>query len=70
MNMFEISEVFLITAILTMISLTCLLIVNNYRQKIDKSDILAEENNNLDIPIAMYLCIANIIAMVVQGILI
>ena len=70
MNMFEISEVFLITAILTMISLTCLLIVNNYRQKIDKSDILAEENNNLDIPIAMYLCIANIVAMVIQGILI
>ena len=70
MNMFEISEVFLITAILTMISITCLLIVNNYKSKVDKSDILAEENKNLDIPIAMYLCISNIIAMIIQGILI
>lgn len=69
-NMFEPSEVFLITTILTMISLTCLLIVNNQRNKIDKSDILAEEKTNLDIPIAMFLCISNIVAMVVSGIVI
>jgi hypothetical protein len=68
--MFEPSEVFLITTILTMISLTCLLIVNNHKNKIDKSDILAEEKTNLDIPIAMYLCISNIIAMVLAGIVI
>ena len=69
-NMFEPSEVFLITTILTMISLTCLLIVNNHKNKIDKSDILAEEKTNLDIPIAMYLCISNIVAMVLAGIVI
>lgn len=67
-NMFEPSEVFLVTTILTMISLTCLLIVNTYKDKADKSDILAEDNKNLDIPIAMFLCISNIVAMIVAGI--
>lgn len=68
MNMFVVSEVFLITAILTMISLTIGILTQKRKQKIDNSDILAENNNNLDIPIGMYLCISNIIAMIISGI--
>lgn len=68
MNMFVISEVFLITAILTMISLTVGTLIKKHNQKIDNSDILAENSGNLDIPIGMYLCISNIIAMIISGI--
>ncbi len=67
MNMFVVSEVFLITAVLTMISLTIGILIQKRKQKIDNSDILAE-NKNLDIPIGMYLCISNIIAMIISGI--
>lgn len=68
MNMFVISEVFLITAILTMISLTIGSLIKRHNQKIDNSDILAENRPNLDIPIGMYLCISNILAMLISGI--
>lgn len=68
MNMFVISEVFLITTVLTMISLVVSIIVKKQKNKIDNSDILAEKNVNLDIPIAMYLCISNIVAMLIQAI--
>jgi len=67
-NMFVISEIFLITAVLTMISLTASIIIKKHKIKIDQSDILAEKDVNLDIPIAFYLCISNIIAMIIQGI--
>jgi len=68
MNMFIVSEIFLITAVLTMISLTGSVIVRKRKLKIDQSDILAEKDINLDIPIAFYLCISNIIAMIIQAI--
>lgn len=68
MNMFVVSEVFLITAILTMVSLTIGSLIKKYNQKVDNSDILAENATNLDIPIGMYLCISNIIAMIISGI--
>lgn len=68
MNMFVISEVFLITAILTMVSLTIGTLIKKHNQKVDNSDILAEDKPNLDIPIGMYLCISNIIAMLLNGI--
>lgn len=68
MNMFVPSEVFLITAILTMISLLVSIGIKKHKTKIDNSDILAENNTNLEIPIGMYLCISNIIAMLIQGI--
>lgn len=68
MNMFVISEVFLITAVLTMISLTAGTLIKKYNQKIDNSDILAENIGNLDIPIGMYLCLSNIVAMIISGI--
>ena len=67
-NMFVISEVFLITAILTMISLLTGIAIRKRKTKIDKSDILAEKNVNLDLPIAYCLCISNIVAMLIQGI--
>jgi hypothetical protein len=66
--MFITSEVFLITAILTMISLTISVIIKKQQVKVDKSDILAEKNVNLDISIGFYLCISNVIAMLIQGI--
>ena len=68
MNMFIVYEVFLITAVLTMISLTASVIIRKRNIKIDQSDILAEKDIKLDIPIAFYLCISNIIAMLIQGI--
>ncbi len=70
MNMFVISEVFLITIALTMISIVASIIMQKQKQKrkLDKSDILAEKNINVEIPIGMYLCISNIIAMIIQGI--
>lgn len=68
MNMFIVSEIFLITAVLTMISLTGSVIIRKRKLKIDQSDILAEKDINLDIPIAFYLCISNIIAMIIQAI--
>lgn len=67
MNMFVISEVFLITAVITMVSLTVSLIIKKHKNKIDKSNILAEDNN-IRIPIGTYLCISNIIAMIISGI--
>ena len=66
--MFVISEVFLITAVLTMISIIFEIIINKRKNKIDKSDILAEKNTNLEIPIAYCLCLSNILAMLIQGI--
>ena len=66
--MFVISEVFLITAILKMISLLTGIAIRKRKTKIDKSDILAEKNVNLDLPIAYCLCISNIVAMLIQGI--
>ena len=68
MNMFVVSEVFLITAVLTMISLTASVIIRKRKIRVDNSDILAEKDINLDIPIAFYLCISNIIAMIIQAI--
>lgn len=56
MNMFNISEVFLITAVLTMISLTGSIIIRKRKIKVDQSDILAEKDINLDIPIA-FICV-------------
>lgn len=67
-NMFIVSELFLITAVITMISLIISIIIKKYKLKVDNSDILAEKEINLDIPIGMYLCISNIIAMLIQGI--
>lgn len=68
-NMFVATEVFLITTILTMISLVATIIIKKTRNKIDNSDILAEKNNNnIDISFGMYICISNIIAMIIQGI--
>lgn len=67
-NMFVISEVFLITAVLTMVSIIFEIIINKRKNKIDKSDILAEKNTNLEIPIAYCLCLSNIAAMLIQGI--
>ncbi len=52
MNMFIVSEVFLITAVLTMISLTASVIIRKRKIRVDNSDILAEKDINLDIPIA------------------
>ena len=68
MNMFVISEVFWITVALTMISIIISIIIKKQKNKIDKSDILAETSNNIEIPIGMYLCISNIIAMMIQAI--
>ncbi len=68
MNMFVISEVFLVTIALTMISLIVGVIVQKQKNKIDKSDILAERNTNIELPIGMYLCISNIIAILIQAI--
>lgn len=68
-NMFVASEVFLITTVLTMISLVATIIIKKAKNKIDKSDILAEEKNTeIEISIGMYICISNIIAMIIQGI--
>ncbi len=68
MNMFVISEVFLITIALTMVLLTANVIIQKQKNKIDKSDILAEKESNIEIPIGMYLCISNIIAILIQAI--
>lgn len=68
MNMFVISEVFLITAVITMISLTVSLIIKKHKNKIDKSDILAENTDNIQVPIGTHVCIANIIAMIISSI--
>lgn len=67
-NMFVIAEVFLITAVLTMISLLLGIVIRRRKNKIDKSDILAEKNVNMDLPIGFCLCISNILAMLIQGI--
>ena len=67
-NMFVIAEVFLITAVLTMISLLVGIIIRKRKNKIDKSDILAEKNMNMDLPIGFCLCLSNILAMLIQGI--
>lgn len=68
MNMFVISEVFLITAVITMVSLTISLIIKKKKNKIDKSDILAEDIDNIQIPIGTYVCISNMIAMIISSI--
>ena len=67
-NMFVIAEVFLITAVLTMVSLVVGIIIRKRKAKVDNSDILAEKNVNMDLPIAFCLCISNIVAMLIQGI--
>ena len=51
-----------------MISLLMGIAIRKRKTKIDKSDILAEKNVNLDLPIAYCLCISNIVAMLIQGI--
>ena len=67
-NMFVIAEVFLITAVLTMVSLVVGIIIRKRKAKVDNSDILAEKNVNMDLPIAFCSCISNIVAMLIQGI--
>lgn len=67
-NMFVIAEVFLITAILTMISLLIGIAIKRSKTKIDESDILAEKNSNINLSIGFCLCISNILAMLIQGI--
>ena len=69
-NMFVVSEVFLITAVLTMVFLLLSIAIKRRKTTIDNSDILAENDLGLDIPIAYWLCISNIIAMLIQGIVI
>lgn len=68
MNMFVISEVFLITVVITMISLTISLVIKKRKNKIDKSNILAENTENIQISIGTYVCISNIIAMIISSI--
>lgn len=68
MNMFVVSEVFLITAVITMISLTISLIIKKQKNKVDKSNILAEDRDDIQIPIGTYVCISNIIAMIISSI--
>ena len=67
-NMFVVSEAFFFFFFLTMIFLILDIIRKKRKIKIDKSDILAEENENLDLPIAFWLCISNIVALLIQGI--
>lgn len=67
-NIFITSEVFLITAIITMISLLLSITVKKQKNKIDNSDILAENEVSLDIPIVFYLCLSTILAMIIQGV--
>ena len=69
-NMFEISEVFLITSVLTMIFLVLNVAIKKHKMKIDKNSVLVENNIKLDIPIAYWLCISNIIAIIIQGIIV
>lgn len=69
-NLYVVSEVFLITAVLTMILLVADVIVNKRKNRIDNSDILAENETKQDIPIAFWLCISTIAAILIQGIVI
>lgn len=69
-NLYVVSEVFLITAVLTMILLVTDVIINKRKNRIDNSDILAENDINQDIPIAFWLCISTIVAILIQGIVI
>ena len=69
-NMFVVYEVFLITAVLTMILLVVNVLIKKRMTKVDNSDILVDNEVQLDLPIAYLLCISNIIALIVQGIVI
>lgn len=64
-NIFVVSEIFLITALITMATLTISMLIKKRKSKIGKSNILAENNNNIQVPIGTYLCISNIIAMII-----
>ena len=55
-NMFVISEAFLITSVLTMIFLVLNVAIKKYKMKIDKNSVIAENNIKLDIPIAYANC--------------
>ncbi len=67
-NMFIVTESFLITSILTIIFIVVDLAFEKNRHRVDESDILAENKIKLEIPIAFWLCISSIIAILVQGI--
>ena len=41
-----------------------------HKMNIDKKNDLADNNIKLDIPIAYWLCISNIIAIIIQGIIV
>ena len=69
-NMFIVTETFLITSILTMIFLVLDLLFEKHKNKVDGSNILAENNKKVDLPIAFWLCISAILAIVVQGIVV
>lgn len=67
-NTFVVTEVFLITAVLTMVLLVFNIIMLKNTSKVDESDILAENEKKMEIPIAYWLCISTIIALMIQGI--
>lgn len=69
-NMFVTSDVFLISSVLTMILLVLDVIIKKHKMNIDKKNDLADNNIKLDIPIAYWLCVSNIIAIIIQGIIV
>lgn len=69
-NMFIVTETFLITSVLTMIFLIVDLIFEKRKNKVDQSNILAESNMKIDLPIAFWLCISAIMAILTQGIVV
>jgi len=69
-NMFVVTETFLITSVLTMIFLIVDLLFEKYKNKVDESNILAENNSRVELPIAFWLCISTILAIMAQGIVV